>query len=113
MIILASLRKQFTMLGFFPISKQSLQSYNLQNFQMPINYIHITLVIIFLLFYFVCVYNFVMTKAKTFAQYAEGTLFCIIVFTRLIIYFIMHAKKSKISAIVIDLEAIIRISMFT
>lgn len=95
------------MLGIFPIPKKNLKSLNLQNFQTALNRLQITFVVLFLLLYFVSVLNFVMTKASNFAQYAEGTLFCIIVFTRLTFYYLINSKRSRISAMINDLETII------
>lgn len=95
------------MLGIFPIPKKNLKSLNLQNFQTALNRLQITFVVMFLLLYFVSVLNFVMTKASNFAQYAEGTLFCIIVFTRLTFYYLINSKRSRISAMINDLETII------
>lgn len=110
MIVLATVRKAYKILGIFPISQAKLQSYHLERLQMPINRIHCGFIYICLMVYSVSVINFFVTKATTFAQYAEGSVFCIIILTRSLFYYSMNSKQPQISSLINDLDAVIRTS---
>lgn len=111
MIILANIRWYFVMLGTFPISTEKLKLYNLQNFRMTINRIHVGLYTVCLMLYVLSVMFFVKIKAKTFAQYAEGFFFCMITFTRLAMYCLINSRKSLLTSMLNDLQSVIHASM--
>lgn len=112
MIVLARIKRHFVMLGTFPIVKENLKWLKLHDFQILINHIHIGIVVVFLSLYNVSVLYFVISRAKSFAQYATGAFFFSITLTRLAFYLFLNSKKSHLSAIIADLEAIIQTSKF-
>lgn len=109
-MVLSTVRNAYMILGIFSLSQAKLQSYNLQRLQKPINRIHCGFIYICLMVYSVSVINFFVSKATTFAQYAEGSVFCIIILTRSLFYYSLNSKQRKISALIHDLEAVIRSS---
>lgn len=107
MILLSTVKRRFVILGIFPISKENMPK-NLQIYQMLINKIHIGFVILSLLLYTASVFYFVLSKAKNFAQYAEGSLFCALTLFRIISYLVINSKKSNLSILMTDLESTIQ-----
>lgn len=74
---MAFAEKHLTILGILPISERYIAS-KLQKYQLEISYAHIVFVIFGMTSYFCSVLYFLLFKAKTFAEYSEGKLFCTI-----------------------------------
>lgn len=107
MAILVTAKKHLTVIGIWPVLKQSFPL-GLGKYQSAINFAHIAFVIICLLLYITAVSVFILTEAKTFAQYSEATLFWALISTRVAFYFIIISKKTELSNSVADLEDTIR-----
>lgn len=68
---------------------------------------HIGFVILCLALYVLSVLYFLFYKAKTFAEYSEAALFCVVTVTRIAFYFMLLSQKKELAELFADLEKII------
>lgn len=110
--ILHTIRKHFTILGIFYVSKQDLPS-QLRECHAFINIVQICFVMASLLSYAAAVICFLLFKAKTFYEYSEAALFSAASFLLMAFYLVVMSKRYKLTNLMNDLEKVIIESNYT
>lgn len=111
MVFLKTPKRYLTIFGVLPIAEQHLPNiFNLRNNQSLFNAIHIGFIMLSLTLYISSVLYFLFCKAKTFAEYSEAALFCVVTITRIAFYFMLLSQKKELNQLFSDLEETIEIS---
>lgn len=97
---------QFMMIGVTPFPKDKLPSI-LKNHQLLINWIHITVMFVSIVLYFLAPMHFLLFKATNFSEYTESTFYSTVTTLHFAIYTIQICKRSVLIALIRDLEEII------
>lgn len=96
--------------GIFPIPKQSLSS-SLQNYQILLNILHISFVMIFLnVLYVSSLAHFMIFKAKTMIVFFQTTFFITVTLLRVALYLLILMKRTELSKFMDDLKQMIEMS---
>lgn len=106
MSILRNVRKSLIIVGILPIQEKNLPK-NLRKYQTLINWVHIIFMISWLMCYLLSVLGFLFLRGKTFGEYSESGLFCVVTIMRFTLYIILVCQKSKLITVMDDLEKII------
>lgn len=107
--ILLMVQKHFKVLGAMSCDRQPSCMHGLHSI---INTIHIAFIIVCVICYIASVFCFLLSKAITFADYAEAVLFCAIAMSRFEFYVLLILKRHELSALITDFEALIEESKF-
>lgn len=104
--------KNFLMwLGILPVLEEDFPS-SLKEYRLKFNFLHISILKIWLICYFFSVLSFLIFVANSFQQYTESGLFFTLSILRITVYFIMVSKRMEISMITEEIENLVDISMF-
>lgn len=103
MLILRNVKKSLIIVGILPIQEKNLPK-NLRKYQTLINWAHIIFMISWLMCYLLSVLGFLFLRAKTFGEYSESALFCVVTIMRFTLYIILVCQKSKLITVMDDLE---------
>lgn len=108
MVFLKTPKRYLTIFGILPIAEQNLPNlFNLRKNQSQFNSMHIGFVILCLTLYISSVLYFLFCKAKTFAEYSEAALFCVVTVTRIAFYLMLLSQKKELAKLFDDVEEII------
>lgn len=94
---------QFMMIGITPFSKDKLPSI-VKNHQLLINWIHITVMFVSIVIYFMAPMHFLLFKANIFSEYTESAFYSTVTTLHFAIYTIQICKRSVLVAFIRDLE---------
>lgn len=93
--------------GIFPIPKPYLPS-QLQNYQMVLNFLHISIIMVCLnVFYVSGLAHFLVFKAKTLIIFFQTTFFITVALLRVALYVLILVRRTELSQFMVDLQEMI------
>lgn len=106
---LIKVREQLMFMGIIAIPKERFPLV-LQPLYLVLHRIHAVIVLIVLLPLLVSVVYFTSTEAKTFADYAESSLFCVAALLQLAFYIVVILNKQELMCLMKEFDEIIQTS---
>lgn len=111
MILFEVVKRKLAIMAIMPIPKENLPAM-FGEFQMILNWMHVGLVFIVLLTYFLAPLYYLLFKANTFAEYIEVTFMVAVTLLKVMLYAILIWKRFKLLNLQVDIENIIKLSKF-